>query len=387
MKPIKLFCLALVLTFIAIGCAKKPSKSLHQAAADGDIDQVRLHISRRANVNAQDKDGRTPLHLAASYGYKKMAELLISNGANVNAKDDRGITPLDLAASEQHQDVAELLVGFLLHSARTNHDKIMLFSIVDRFGPYSVVPILKQYENPSSSEEQKQLAGILILNLPDTEPVIDKVVEAYKHGRYFKTPEKKPDKNGKVRPSPKELFDEVLSWWGNMIKRRYRGNESFVRYVARKHLPNPDRQEAVIELLASTDFRSASMYLERLDYNALSDKALDMLLLIVGIPPTDTNEEDICLTERFSLFCKIFAELEKNKREEKKLLYKIDDFPGSLQEPFIASNFKDFTEEEKNCAVYVCSKLNPVARKRIYDSIKDYCSQKQIMMIEHYEKK
>jgi ankyrin repeat protein len=361
--------------------------ALHWAALEGHKDIARLLVIKGANVNQKEKTGQTPLHWAALQGHKDVVELLLINSGDINVKNDGGMTPMDLAASQEHQDVVQLLIEFLLRSARTIQDKIMLFSILERFGPNAVVPILKQYENPSSSKEQKDLAGMLILRLPDTESVIDRVVEAYKHGRYFETQEKKPDKDRVASLSFKEFLDEVFSWWGNMIKRRYKGNKSFVKYVAQKHLPNPYKQEAVIELLAGTDFRTASKYLESLDCNALSDKALDMLILMVGIPPTDTKEEDICLTERFSLFCKIFAEMEKNKREEKKLLHKIDDFPGSLQVPFIASNFKDFTEEEKNHALYVCSKLNPAARKRIYDSIKGYCSPMQIRMIEHYEKK
>ena len=67
MKPIELLCLVLVLLFAAVGCEDKlyklpeptktrgESKTLHQAAADGDIEQVKLLISRGADVNAKDE--------------------------------------------------------------------------------------------------------------------------------------------------------------------------------------------------------------------------------------------------------------------------------------------------------------------------------------------
>jgi ankyrin repeat protein len=38
-----------------------------------------------------------------------VAELLLANKAEVNAKDNRGNTPLHLAAAKGHKDVAELL--------------------------------------------------------------------------------------------------------------------------------------------------------------------------------------------------------------------------------------------------------------------------------------
>lgn len=40
----------------------------------------------KANVNAKDRDGTTPLHLAATLNNLEMVKLLLSNGANVNAE-------------------------------------------------------------------------------------------------------------------------------------------------------------------------------------------------------------------------------------------------------------------------------------------------------------
>ena len=57
MKPTKLFCLLLVLTFIAGGYSKKPTKSLHQAAYDGDIRQIKLHISRGVSIDTRNEKG------------------------------------------------------------------------------------------------------------------------------------------------------------------------------------------------------------------------------------------------------------------------------------------------------------------------------------------
>lgn len=37
--------------FITVGCEQGLTKSLHKAAADGDIEQVKLLISKGANVN------------------------------------------------------------------------------------------------------------------------------------------------------------------------------------------------------------------------------------------------------------------------------------------------------------------------------------------------
>ena len=53
--------------------------------------------------------GHTLLHVAEQYQRKDMAELLLAKKAEVNAKDVQGWTPLDWAAEKHHEDVAELL--------------------------------------------------------------------------------------------------------------------------------------------------------------------------------------------------------------------------------------------------------------------------------------
>jgi len=75
-----LFCLAVLLLFIWWN-----KESLHDAAESGNIDVVRTLVSQGANVNAKDKDGRTPLYWAACNRNVEVIQFLVSQGANVNA--------------------------------------------------------------------------------------------------------------------------------------------------------------------------------------------------------------------------------------------------------------------------------------------------------------
>jgi ankyrin repeat protein/beta-lactamase regulating signal transducer with metallopeptidase domain len=89
---------------------EKPTKSLHKAAIDGDIDQIRLHVLIGSGVNATDKGGRTALHYAASENHTEIARVLIDQGAKVNTKDVKGNTPLHFAAQQDKTETAELLI-------------------------------------------------------------------------------------------------------------------------------------------------------------------------------------------------------------------------------------------------------------------------------------
>ena len=55
-------------------------------------------IAKGADVNAKNKEGKTPLHHAADEGHQEVVEMLIANGADVNAKEKDGNTPLSWAA-------------------------------------------------------------------------------------------------------------------------------------------------------------------------------------------------------------------------------------------------------------------------------------------------
>ena len=58
---------------------------------------------------AEANTGVTPLHRAASKVHKEIAERLIAKGADVNAKDKNGRTPLDWAVNWNQAETADIL--------------------------------------------------------------------------------------------------------------------------------------------------------------------------------------------------------------------------------------------------------------------------------------
>ena len=92
--------------------AKAPDISIHDAAALGNNEAVKQHLTAGTDVNAKDESGWTPLHWAASKVHNKTAKLLIKEGADVNVVNKDGLSPLDYAENETF--------GFLIdHGAKS----------------------------------------------------------------------------------------------------------------------------------------------------------------------------------------------------------------------------------------------------------------------------
>lgn len=76
------------------------------AARAGQEEMTRLLISRKANLEARDKEGKTPLHCAAND--ISIATILLEAGAQKDVKDEKGNTPFDLAKSTEMKSLLSL---------------------------------------------------------------------------------------------------------------------------------------------------------------------------------------------------------------------------------------------------------------------------------------
>ncbi|MEJ2702300.1 MAG: CocE/NonD family hydrolase [Sedimentisphaerales bacterium] len=89
----------------------KEIHALYQAVANGDIEQIRILISKGVDVNAQDEAKFTPLHYAAKSGMAEITQLLLEAGAGVDVEAaDKEKTPLHYAAEAGNKEVVKLLV-------------------------------------------------------------------------------------------------------------------------------------------------------------------------------------------------------------------------------------------------------------------------------------
>ena len=84
--------------------------SLHEAAGQNDIAEVRRLLASGADVNSQDASGWTPLFHAASNGNNEVAGMLLSAGTKIDERNKNGGTALFWAARCGHADTVRFLL-------------------------------------------------------------------------------------------------------------------------------------------------------------------------------------------------------------------------------------------------------------------------------------
>ena len=79
-------------------------------AEKGNLEGVKLYLSRRADIKAQDIFGETALHYAAENGYFEVAEILIFSGSDPTIIDCHGRSSLDCAIEARRGDYPKAIV-------------------------------------------------------------------------------------------------------------------------------------------------------------------------------------------------------------------------------------------------------------------------------------
>jgi hypothetical protein len=87
------------------------STRLDLAAIKGRLSCVRELCDWRADIEAADNDGRTPLWYASSFGRLDVVRELLARGANVNAATNFGTTSLMHASWRGHVEVVRALLA------------------------------------------------------------------------------------------------------------------------------------------------------------------------------------------------------------------------------------------------------------------------------------
>ena len=93
----------------------------------GNLIMIKLLLDKRADVNAQNREYKSPLHLACEFhGPEVVGELGRAENAFIMAEDIHRNTPLHYAAKQGRLDNVKLLIEELGSSVEVMNDKNLM---------------------------------------------------------------------------------------------------------------------------------------------------------------------------------------------------------------------------------------------------------------------
>jgi ankyrin repeat protein len=112
---------------------------------------AKLLLANKADINAKDKSGMTPLHIAITlnFGNKEAVKFLLANNADVNAKNINGDTPLIFAVALGDDEIVERLLAHKADVNAKDNDGRTALSVTalykDKKVAEKVTELLRQY--------------------------------------------------------------------------------------------------------------------------------------------------------------------------------------------------------------------------------------------------
>ncbi len=307
----------------------------------------------------------------AKAAIRKNAECLAKDArAQFDSKSMRGRLHASLMASILKVIGEPGFAAFLKAGVSGEPEPAFVVMEIERFGGQTVFPLLKWFEKEERRDVRDHFVAF-IYELPDTNAVYQRVIDAINHGRFYPKPASKPNAQGKVIVTLEEGIRDAESWWGNHLKMRYRGHARFARYAS-KHMPwKPGAQLA--SLFIEADAGIALEYFLHVKPGRLSDSAfLEVRSSLLG-------ERRVPVQDRQRFFGRLFKAFPAKRMD---LLLTLEKFPSEFQRTFILANFEGMAPEERKTALFRVKRLPDYMRTSVLIALRPKCNEAERAIID-----
>eukprot|EP01124_Arcella_intermedia_P032562 TRINITY_DN761_c0_g1_i4.p1 TRINITY_DN761_c0_g1~~TRINITY_DN761_c0_g1_i4.p1 ORF type:complete len:1243 (-),score=321.18 TRINITY_DN761_c0_g1_i4:11-3739(-) len=121
------------------------STSLHKACENNYSSLIETLLSRKANIESQQKDQQTPLSVASQKGHSSVVKILLSSKTNIESQQIDQFTPLHVASQNGHSSVVEILLENKANIESQTHDHKTPLYIARQYGHSMVVKLLESH--------------------------------------------------------------------------------------------------------------------------------------------------------------------------------------------------------------------------------------------------
>jgi ankyrin repeat protein len=150
---------------------------LVDAIMAGDIAGVRALLEKRADVNAAQQDGTTPLHWAVERDAPEIVQMLIRAGASVKAANRYGATPMWLASVNGNAKTIAMLLEAGADAGSANGDGETALMVAARTGKTDAVNLLlARGADPNATEGWRGQTALMWAAAEGHRAVIDALV-------------------------------------------------------------------------------------------------------------------------------------------------------------------------------------------------------------------
>ncbi|GFY75388.1 ankyrin-1 [Trichonephila inaurata madagascariensis] len=137
---------------------------LHKAAENGHLIVVKVLLENGFEINAGSKDTTdTPLHSAIYYNHLEVSQFLLSKGADPNIRDQQGRTSLHVAASRGSTDLVEILVDEKADVFIKDSKNMSVIELAVLFNQFNVVKLLMEMRKVNINLKGNE--GLTLLHL------------------------------------------------------------------------------------------------------------------------------------------------------------------------------------------------------------------------------
>ena len=133
------------------------NSALHLAIQTGSLEITRLLLDKGLDANIVGLNEQTPLHLAALYNKPALVGPLLHAGAQVNAVTKEGLTPLHVASQHSHKEtVQELIKGKANVHTRDKHARTALHYAAAQGDVHVVQLLLSSGADSNAADKEKK---------------------------------------------------------------------------------------------------------------------------------------------------------------------------------------------------------------------------------------